>query len=191
MEEDGTRSLCIFDSPLDVKGTILLTHTHETADDDQWLYLPALKRVKRIAAQNKSGSFMGSEFAYEDIATQTIEKFTYKWLRDEACQEQECFVIERRPKDKENSGYAREVVWLDKEEYRTLRVDYYDRKDALFKTLTCKGYQRHQDRFWRAREMNMVNRQTGKSSQLIWLDFAFGTGLTENEFNRYNLSRIR
>ena len=62
--DDGTRSLCIFDSPLDVKGTILLTHTHEKTDDDQWLYLPALKRVKRIAAQNKSGSFMGSEFAY-------------------------------------------------------------------------------------------------------------------------------
>jgi outer membrane lipoprotein-sorting protein len=188
---EGTRSLCIFDSPMDVKGTILLTHTHPGEDDDQWLFLPALKRVKRIAASNKSGSFMGSEFAYEDIGTQHLEKYTYKWLRDEAHDGYDCYVIERHPVDERNSGYIRQVVWIDKQEYRTLKVDYYDRKDSLLKTLTFKGWKRHLDEFWRAREMNMVNHQTGKSSRLIWTELEFRNGLTENDFHRHILTRIR
>jgi outer membrane lipoprotein-sorting protein len=191
VEGDGTRSLCVFDSPKDVKGTILLTHAHRRDDDDQWLFLPALKRVKRIAAANKSGSFMGSEFAYEDIATQHLEKYTYKWLRDEVCGGHDCYVIERSPVDRDNSGYTRQVVWIDKQEYRTLKVDYYDRKESLLKTLTFANWKRHLDEFWRAREMNMVNHQTGKSSQLIWTNFEFRTGLTENDFNRNILTRLR
>jgi hypothetical protein len=191
VEGEGTRSLCIFDTPLDLKGTILLTHTREDADDYQWLYLPALKRVKRIAAQNKSGSFMGSEFAYEDIATQSVDKYTYKYLREEVYDGNTCYVIERYPKDRQNSGYTRQVVWLDQKEYRTVKVDYFDRKDSLLKTLTFAGYQLYLDEFWRPRRMNMVNHQTGKSSELIWSDLAFRTGLTETEFDRHSLTRIR
>ena len=70
---DGDKGLSVFDEPADVKGTALLTFTHKAGEDDQWLYLPALKRVKRIASANKSGPFMGSEFAYEDVASQEIE----------------------------------------------------------------------------------------------------------------------
>jgi len=191
VQDDGTRSLCIFDNPADVKGTILLTHTHRDQPDDQWLYLPAVKRVKRIAAQNRSGSFMGSEFSYEDIATQTIEKYSYRWLRDEVEGDQSCHVIERRPLDKQSSGYLRQVVWLDAEHLRMVRVDYYDRKDSLLKTLTFQDYRQYLDRFWRAHEMTMVNHQTGKSSQLLWSDHAFRRGLAENEFDPHSLTRIR
>lgn len=189
--DDGTRSLCIVDSPADVKGTVLLTHTHKSRSDDQWLYLPALERVKRIAAQNKSGSFMGSEFSYEDIATQTIEKYSYKWLRDEVYEDQDCHVVERRPLNPQESGYGRQVVWLDKEHLRMWKVDYFDRKDSPLKTLTFKDYRLYLDKFWRPRDMNMVNHQTGKSSQLLWSDYAFQTGLSENDFNQHNLTRIR
>jgi outer membrane lipoprotein-sorting protein len=189
--EGGTRSLCIFDAPPDVKDTILLTHTHKVQADDQWLYLPAEKRVRRIAAQNKSGSFVGSEFSYEDLASPVVEKYTYLWLRDEALDGQECFVVERRPKDGRSSGYVREVAWLDKQEYRMLKVDYYDRKDSLLKTLTLKDYRKYLDRFWRPHDMAMTNLQTGKSSQLIWSDVAFHTGLTENDFSQASLSLIR
>jgi len=189
--EDGVRSLCIFDSPADVRQTILLTHTHKTQPDDQWLYLPALKRVRRIAAQNKTGSFVGSEFSYEDIATHVLEKYTYRWLRDESWEGQDCYVLERRPIDLRDSGYTKQIAWLDKDQYRTLKVDYYDRKDSLLKTLTFKDYRKHLDRFWRPGDMNMVNHQTGKSSQLLWSDFAFRTGLAENDFNQANLTTIR
>lgn len=189
--DDGDRSLSIFDSPADVKGTVLLTHAHKNQPDDQWLYLPALERVKRIAAQNKSGSFMGSEFSYEDIATQAIEKYSYQWLRDEICQGVDCHVIERRPLDRQNSGYTRQLVWLDKEHLRMFQIEYYDRKDALLKTLTFKDYRLYLDRFWRPHDMEMVNHQTGKSSQLLWSEYTFRTGLNANDFNQHSLTRIR
>ncbi len=188
---DGTKSLCLFDSPADIKDTILLTHTRKAQQDDQWLYLPALKRVRRIAAQNKSGSFVGSEFSYEDIATHVMEKFAYKWLRDETCDAQDCYVIERRPLDQKNSGYLRQVVWLDREHYRTLKVDYYDRKDSLLKTLTLKDYRPYLEKFWRPHDMSVMNHQTGKSSQLLWSDLVFHAGLTDSDFNQNSLTRIR
>lgn len=189
--DGGTRSLFLFDSPADVRGTILLTHTHRDKPDDQWLFLPAMQRVRRIAAQNRSGSFMGSEFSYEDIATQTIDKYTHKWLRDEEYDEQECHVIERRPLDERHSGYSRQVIWMDAEHLRTLKVDYYDRRGSLLKTLTVKDYRQYLDHFWRPHDMTMVNHQTGKSSQLLWSEYVFRTGLAESDFHQHNLTRIR
>ena len=83
VDGDGDKTLIIFDEPRDIKGTAFLNYTHAVGPDEQWLYLPALKRVKRIASNNKSGPFMGSEFAYEDISSQEVEKYTYTYLRDE------------------------------------------------------------------------------------------------------------
>jgi outer membrane lipoprotein-sorting protein len=188
--DDGDKSLVIFDKPRDVKGTAFLSYTHKAGADDQWLYLPALKRVKRIASNNKSGPFMGSEFAYEDIASQEVEKYTYKYIRDEVYEGQQCFVIERYPVDK-NSGYTRQVVWIDKAEYRTLKVDYYDRKNDLLKTLTFHGYQQYLDKYWRADRMEMVNHQTGKSTTLNWQNHQFATGLSDRDFDQNSLARVR
>lgn len=97
--DDGDKLLVIFDRPRDVDGTAFLTFTHKEGQDDQWLYLPALKRIKRISSNNKSGPFMGSEFAYEDLTSQEIEKYTYKHLRDEAVDGLDCFVVARIPVD--------------------------------------------------------------------------------------------
>jgi len=191
VEDDGDKSLSIFDTPRDVKGTAFLTYSHKTGDDDQWLYLPALKRVKRISSRNKSGSFMGSEFSYEDIASQEVEKYTYRWLRDEYYDGRECFVSERFPVDKKNSGYRRMVSWMDKEEYRPLKVEYYDRKNDLLKTLIIKGYNQYLGQFWRAGEMYMVNHQSGKSTKLYWSDYQFRVGLTADDFNQNSLKRAR
>lgn len=191
VKDDGDKSLSIFDTPRDVKGTAFLNFTHKVADDDQWLFLPALKRVKRISSRNKSGSFMGSEFAYEDISSQEVEKYTYKWIRDEVYDGNECFVIELYPVDKKNSGYTRQIVWIDKTEYRQFKVEYYDRKNSLLKTLTVKGYKKYMDKYWRANEMNMVNHQTGKSTSLVMSNYKFRTGLTEKNFNKNSLKRAR
>ena len=191
VEDDGDKSLLLFDTPRDVKGTAFLSYSHRTGDDEQWLYLPALKRVKRISSRNKSGSFMGSEFSYEDIASQEVEKYTYRWLRDESYDGKECFVSERFPVDKKNSGYSRQVSWMDKEEYRPLKVEYYDRKNDLLKTLTITGYRQYLGRFWRAGEMYMVNHQSGKSTKLNWSDYQFRVGLTADDFNQNSLKRAR
>ena len=123
VKDDGDKSLSIFDRPRDVKGTTLLNYTHKVGTDDQWLYLPGLKRVKRISSANKSGSFMGSEFAYEDVTSQEVEKYSYKWIRDEDHKGEKCFVFERYPAYK-NSGYTRQVVWLDQKEYKVLRIEF-------------------------------------------------------------------
>jgi len=189
-EDDGDKSLTIFDSPADVKGTAFLSFTHKTGSDDQWLYLPALKRVKRIASRNKSGPFMGSEFAFEDLSSQEVEKYTYKYLRDESYDGMDSFVIERDPVDP-YSGYTRQVVWIDKAEYRPQKIEFYDRKNSLLKTLTFKDYRQFLDRYWRAHEMFMENHQTGKSTLLTWSDYKFRTGLSERDFNRNMLKRVR
>lgn len=191
VENDGDKSITVFDNPGDVKGTALLTYTHKAGDDDQWLYLPALKRVKRISSSNKSGSFMGSEFAYEDIASEEIEKFTYKWLRDEAYNGHDCYVVERYPVDRENSGYIRQVVWFDKEEFRIHKIEYYDRKDSHLKTYTADEYSQYIDKYWRPGKMEMVNHQNGKSTFLIWSDYMFRTGLEDHDFTQSSLKRTR
>lgn len=186
----GDMSLVVFDRPRDVAGTAFLSHTKITDPDDQWLFLPALKRVKRISSANKSGPFMGSEFAYEDLASQEVNKYEYEWLRDEACGEMACFVIARAP-IYENSGYTRQVVWVDSEEYRPMKIDFYDRKESLLKTLVYADYQQYLGRYWRAGEMNMVNHQTGKSTVLSFAEYAFQTGLAEEDFTSARLKRAR
>ncbi|GMQ84399.1 MAG: outer membrane lipoprotein-sorting protein [Gammaproteobacteria bacterium] len=188
--DDGDKSLTIFDKPADVKGTNFLTFTHKTGPDDQWLYLPALKRVKRISSRNKSGPFMGSEFAYEDLSSQEIEKYTYKYLRDEACGELQCFVIERIPVDR-YSGYTRQLVWLDQQEYRPQKIVFYDRKDTILKTLIYSDYRQYLGKYWRAQDMFMENHQTGKSTRLVWENYRFQTGLTERDFDRNSLKRAK
>lgn len=188
--KDGDRTKIVFDHPRDVKGTALLTWTHILAPDDQWLFLPALKRVKRISSSNKSGSFMGSEFAYEDFSSQEVAKYAWKWLRDEPCGELSCFVLERTPLY-ENSGYTRQVVWMDQAEYRVQRVDFHDRKDTLLKKLTMSDYRRYLDRYWRAHDLFMENVQNGKTTRLTWEDYAFRTGLGEADFTKNSLQRTR
>ena len=188
--EAGDKNLFVFDEPRDVKGTALLIHSHREKDDEQWLYLPALRRVKRISSSNRSGSFMGSEFAYEDMGTPEVEKFTYRYLREEPCGDLTCTVSERIPVDR-RSGYSRQVVWQDRDELRVWKVDYYDRKNAHLKTLSVADYRRYLERYWYAGKMTMVNHITGKSTTLTWNDFQFRNNLNENDFTRTGLRRIR
>lgn len=190
MKDDGDKSLSYFDEPADVKGTTMLTFSHRKDDDDQWLYLPALKRVKRIASNNKSGSFMGSEFAFEDIGSQEVNKYTWKYLRDDTFKGMPVFVVERYPVSP-HSGYKRQIVWIDQAEYRAHQIEFYDRKDSLLKTLIFDDYQRYLDKYWRAGTFSMVNHQTGKSTLLKWANYKFRNGLAESDFSQEALARAR
>ena len=189
VEGDGDKSLSLFKEPRDVKGTAMLTFSHGLDPDDQWLYLPALKRVKRISSKNKSGPFMGSEFAFEDLGSQEVEKYTYKYLRNEACGEgMQCTVNERIPQY-ENSGYSRQISWTDTAEYRPIKIEYYDRKNSLLKTLEFSDYNEYGG-YWRASRYRMENHQTGKKTILNWDSFEFGVGLNERDFNQNALKRL-
>ena len=189
VSEDGDKSLITFNSPRDVKGTATLTYTHKSGSDDQWLFLPAVKRVKRISSDNKSGPFMGSEFAYEDLSSQEVEKYTYKYLREETIAEGKAAVVERDPVDPK-SGYARQVVWynLDKG-YRIEKVEFYDRKNALLKTLNYRNYQLYLGKHWRAGEMHMANHQTNKETTLLFEGYQFAAGLSDEDFTQNSLKR--
>ena len=189
VKDDGDKSLTVFHTPRDVRGTALLTYSHGVEPDDQWLYLPALRRVKRIASNNQSGPFMGSEFAYEDLSSQEIDKYTYKYLKDEKVDGVDCFLVEQYPVRKD-SGYTRMQTWMDKDEYRVRKIDFYDRKGTLLKTLTPSDYKQFLGKHWRAQRMNMVNHQTGKSTELIWSEWKFKTGLKEDDFTRTRLQQV-
>lgn len=186
----GDKSVTVFDKPRDVSGTAFLSHTKISEPDDQWLYLPALKRVKRISSGNKSGPFMGSEFAYEDLASQEVDKYTYTWLRDEACGTLDCFVIERRPVYR-NSGYTRQIAWVDKAEYRPMKIEFHDRRDSLLKTLAYGEYRQYLGQYWRAHRMQMDNHQTGKATTLAFSEYTFGVGLSDSDFSSGRLKRAR
>lgn len=173
---DGDRSRVRFEWPADVKGTRLLTWTHKSADDDQWLFLPAIKRVKRISANNKSGAFMGSEFAYEDLGSVEIEKYKHKFLGEVTLSGRSCWQLERIPVDS-NSGYKRQVIWFDKEFMNPLRVDFYDRKNELLKTAVFTAYRKF-GKFWRAGQIQVQNVQTRKSSRLSWTDRKLGVSIS-------------
>lgn len=190
VEGDGDKSLIVFDEPRDVQGTAFLSFTHVEGPDDQWLYLPALGRVKRISSANKSGPFMGSEFAYEDISSQEVDKYTYRYLGEEVIEGMNTFKVERIP-TYEKSGYTRQVVWFDQDEYRLIKGDFYDRKGELLKTLTWLDYTQYLGSFWRAHRMEMVNHQTGKSTTLTFSDYDFQQGLTDRDFDQASLRRTK
>jgi hypothetical protein len=181
--EDGDKTISTFLSPADVKGTKTLTHEHADRDDDQWLYLPALKRVKRIASRNKSGSFMGSEFSYEDIGNQNYKKFVYEGEAQEVELDGiPCYKGARVPKDK-NSGYTKQVSWIDKEHLLVRQIAYYDRKKELLKTAKFTEYKQI-DGIWRMGKIEMQNHQNDKSTILIWKEDKIKVGLTNKEFNK-------
>ena len=182
---DGDRTIVVFDGPPDLRGTALLTVAHRSRAD-QWLYLPAVRRAKRIVATNTTESFMGSEFSYEDLGSQVLDDFRYRYIRNAQVGGREAYVVERVPLNP-SSGYSTQLVWFDEETYRTLRVEYYDRSDQAIKMMTLSEYHQYVGRFWRPGRMVMVNHLTGAETTLRWRDYEFATGLTERDFDPRNL----
>ncbi len=191
MEDEGDRLLVVFDTPKPIRGTALLSYSHVQGPDDQWLYLPAQRRVKKIASRNKSGPFLSSEFAYEDLALQEVEKFDYRLLGQEPCGDRQCYRVERTPLD-EYSGYSRQEVLLDQETLRVERIDYFDRHGRPLKVLVSDAYRLYDGRYWKPGRMFMENLQTGKTTELRWKEYRFGNGfLAERDFSTNALSRAR
>ena len=189
-ENIGNKSTIIFDSPADVSGTAMLSHAKILDADSQWLFLPALKRTKRISSVNKSGPFVGSEFAFEDLTASELNKYKYKFLANESCGSIECYKIERYPQY-QYSGYTRQIVWIDKDVFQIRKIEFYERRGDLLKTLLIEDYRKYLDNIWRAHRFTMENHQTGKSTVLLYSDYTFKTGLKDKSFSKSALSRLR
>lgn len=187
VEGDGDKRLITFNYPADVKGTKTLTWSHKVGSDDTWLLLPALNRVKRINSRNKSSSFMGSEFTYEDISSDEVEKYTFKFINDSELDARSIWIIERYPVDK-NSGYSKQVTYVDKEYRQPLKIEYYDRKGDVLKTSLFSDFKQF-GKWWYFHKIVMTNHQTQKSSELLWKDRELGKTFKSNLFTKQHLLR--
>ncbi len=184
-KKKGDKSLIEFESPADVRGTKMLTWVKQTGSDDQWLYLPAMKRVKRINSKSKTGSFMGSQFSYEDLGNEEIEKYKYSYIKEATLDGRKVHVIDRFPLDK-NSGYSKQRVFLDIEYQGPLKIDYFDKKQELLKISTFSDYKRVK-KWWTYHKIEMKNVQTKKTSSLTWTEKEFEVKLKESDFNSKKL----
>jgi hypothetical protein len=183
------KTLVKFTFPPDIKGTTLLTYEKGAEDDDQWLYLPSLKRAKRIASSNKSGSFVGSEFAYEDLVVRQFEKYNFKYIGDDTVDGKDCFVIERTPKN-QTSGYSKILRWRYKDNHQEAKSQYYDRKGELLKERFLEGHHLV-DGFWRTSKITVKNVQTKKASTLAFDDIKLKLTQDESLFSVRALESVQ
>ncbi|MGO8755098.1 MAG: outer membrane lipoprotein-sorting protein [Gallionellaceae bacterium] len=168
LEENGIDNMRMtrFLSPPDVKGTVSLLIEHADKDDDIWIYLPALKKVRRLVSNNKKDSFMGTDFSYADVIGYKVGEWNYKLLKEETVDGQPCYVIEALPKSdavKVSNGYSKRVGWLRKDNLMTVRMEYWDEAGQMLKTSTYTDIQLVDQKRgkWQAMRLEANNVQTG------------------------------
>lgn len=189
--QDGEgRSLTRFTKPKREKGISLLTFTHSRDEDEQWIYLPSTKRIKKIASSSKSASFRGSDFSFEDLAAQDSSKFDFQLLKKESCGAENCYVLERTP-IVNSSSYSKAQLWIDMEHYRLHKALFYSKEDTPVKQLTTSNYQLHDNKYWKPDFILMKQLNNDRSTTLEVLEVEFNTQLQENEFSELNLKRGR
>jgi outer membrane lipoprotein-sorting protein len=148
------KSIIIFQKPASVQRTRFLTIENKGRDDDRWIYLPALGRVRRIAGTEGSSSFMGSHFSYDDLSSRDVERDEHTVLREETLGDAECYVIETKPGKAGDWQYARAVSWIGKETFVLMKAEMYNDNDRLIKRLTASNIEKV-DGVWTARALRM------------------------------------
>jgi hypothetical protein len=178
---EGDRVLLTFEAPANVKDSRFLIHSMVKKSDLVWLYLPSIKRVKRVASADRSGSFAGSEFSYEDIGSMEMGNYQFSFIENRRCGSQQCAVVRQTPLYP-YSGYSFIDVWYDHKHYRQMQIDFYDRKGSPLKTLKLWDYKLYLGQYWRALTMDMKNHVTGKHTVLSTTDVKFQTGLRSQDY---------
>ena len=176
-----SKSVMIFQKPVDVKGTGFLSweYNDDSKDDDRWLYMPALKKVRRISGSSENDYFMGSDFTYDDMGGRNVEEDTHTLLREEDLNEQLCWVVESIPKEKDNM-YMKKIVWVRQDVKISVKVEYYD-KLGLMKTLTIKDI-RQVDGIWTTHEMCIDNKAEKHQTILKFNQISYNQDLKDNIF---------
>ncbi len=189
-----SRLLVKFQSPADIKGTGFLQIEHANADDDQWIYLPALKKTRRLVANNKKDSFVGSDFSYGDILLPKVEYYKHSLLRTEPLDGQDCYVIESIPRDdnvKRDSGYSRKFTWVRKDNFLEIKVEYYDVSGRLLKTQSISGHKlvEPDTQRWIALRREMANHQTSHKTVFTFDRFEAGVPVADDVFTTRSIER--
>lgn len=191
LEEKGNESykaMIKINKPNDLKGTGLLTYQNKGGSDDQWLYLPALKKTRRISGSSKSGRFLGSDFSFEDLAPKDQDDFNNTLLRSEACGEVQCYVIESQSKTGD-SQYSKSVSWIRHDNFQAVKMELYDGKGQLYKVASFASYQQVGGKYWRPYQITMKDVQKNRHTQLVFSDLKIGVGLSAGQFSKKALER--
>ncbi len=183
-----------FAQPADIRGTGFLQIENRAADDDIWVYLPGLKKTRRLAANSKRDSFFGTDFSNGDILLPAVDKYKHELLRNESVDGNDCYVIESTPNDEKtraDTGYSRRITWVDAKNYVERRVEYYDLGNALLKTQLATDIREVEPGKQRFMPMSreMVNHSTNHKTLYRFDSFAIDTALKDGEFNTRNLER--
>ncbi|MGI9280237.1 MAG: outer membrane lipoprotein-sorting protein [Endozoicomonas sp.] len=180
-KDDGDQIITYFQSPRDISGTALLTYSHAIKADDQWLFLPSINRVKRISSNNRSGPFMGSEFAYEDMGSWELQKYRYELLGEKTEDGNTFWLLACYPQYKK-SGYSKLIAWIDQTIYQPRKIEYFDRRGAPLKALKLSDYQQYTNKYWRAHTAKMSNLQSKRGTTLAWDNYQLGISVSDRQF---------
>lgn len=183
-----------FRAPPDVKGTVSLLIEHVDRDDDMWIYLPALKKTRRLVSNNKKDSFVGTDFSYADVIGFKTNEWNYKFLNEEVADGQPCYVIEATPKTDEvrsNTGYSRRIEWIRKDNNVTVKSEYWDENGEKLKISVFKDIQNVDERAgkWQPMRMESGNVQTGHKTIIVFDKFRVNQQLSDSLFTVGNMER--
>jgi len=196
---DEDKSLMYFLEPPSDKGTAFLTWEHKKKDDDQWLYLPVLKRVKRISAASKHKSFMGTDFSYNDLAPPHPDEFIHKLIRNEVIDGHDCFLVESIHKSyigdalyqkKKKYQYSKQLLWIRKNNYILAKAKMFDKKGRDFKEFYATDIKKIKG-IWTAMVIEMKNLQNGHRTVLTTQNIKYNTGLSDRFFSSRELEKPR
>lgn len=185
---DVEKSIMFFESPADVKNTSFMNWAYDgDKADDQWIYLPALKKVKRISSDSKSDYFMGSDFTYDDLGDRKLNADNHTLLREETINGQDCYVVESRSKD-ENYMYLKTITWIDKSTFIGVQKKFYDEDDELLKILTINKVEKIAG-FYVITNSEMKNVQKNHSTTIILSSVKINSGISASMFSERMMMR--
>ncbi|MDX9782450.1 MAG: outer membrane lipoprotein-sorting protein [Bacteroidales bacterium] len=189
---DITKMMMKFTDPADVKGTSILIYDYDDRADEMWIYMPALKKTRRVVSNEKGKNFMGSEFTNADMSKPNIEDFNYKIISSENLNGKACHVIEATPASSESlqsNGFSKKISYIDKENFLCYKIEYYDLKGKLLKTQTIGDYRPVEGGNYFYYEMEMKNEQNGRRSLLKTDKFKAQSQISEAQFSPSNLDK--
>ena len=191
-DNDNDKIFIRFLEPADVKGVGLLTIEHTDRDDDQWLYLPALRKVRRISSSDQGDNFMGTDYTYEDIRSEKLDKHVYRLTGSEVIAGHDCYTIEALPageKEKKESGYSKREIWMRKDVFLMIQIKYYNNKGEHFKTEIRKDIVEAAPGVYRPNFMEMKNLKTGHTTRLTFDERRLNQGIDDKIFTERTLKR--
>ena len=180
----GNRSRFFVNEPASLAGTAVLSHSFRAASraNDQWVFLADQGAVRRLVSGRRTGSFLGSELTYEDLIPQEVEKFSYKWLRNESCAvgSGQCHVVQRIPKER-RAGYAYQIMWIHTSRLTTDQIQYFDPSGSAFKIVQNANFRQQGGRFWQPSNTTVINLKSDRRTLLVRSEFDYSRSATNPE----------